>query len=376
MSYEQKISGASGVAASQADRRSIRSAFSRIFAKDENIPLEATIISPGDERLDLINSISSFLIDHGLAITARNLIAAHSAYSGLNPTLGLRIAARMEAMEPITQQWLDEAYGHDDDEFNDAAVEELVSALQKNLSDFSKSTKSARNETKDYGDTLQQHIDDLERGRDGGVMITDIIGLTRAMLDRSRKAETELRERELEARSLRRSLETARRDAEIDYLTGLPNRRAFVTLLDRHYREALAELQSLVVAFCDIDHFKRVNDTHGHEAGDRVIKAVAEMLATISDDNCHVARHGGEEFVMLFRDVTLSEAEARLNRARELVATRRFRNRDTDQPFGQITFSGGLTDVSRHDGPEAALAAADAALYRAKEGGRNRIVLA
>src|SRR3546814_10453846 len=90
-----------------------------------------------------------------------------------------------------------------------------------------------------------------------------------------------------------RSLEQARREAEIDHMTGLPNRRAFETVLEREYRDARASFDPLTVAFCDIDHFKRINDTHGHDAGDRVIRLIAEMLATISDDNCHVARHGG-----------------------------------------------------------------------------------
>src|SRR3546814_18736405 len=95
----------------------------------------------------------------------------------------------------------------------------------------------------------------------------------------------------------------------------------------------------LALAFCDIYHFKRINDTHGHDAGDRVIRLIAEMLATISDDNCHVARHGGEEFVMLFRGVSLSEAHKKLDGWRAQIADRPLRSRKTDEPFGQLTFS-------------------------------------
>src|SRR3546814_9014444 len=99
----------------------------------------------------------------------------------------------------------------------------------------------------------------------------------------------------------RSSLARAKRDAEVDYLTGLPNRRAFEALLERHYREAREQPVALSVAFCDIDNFKAINDAHGHDAGDRVLKVIADTLAQISNDNCHVARHGGEELVMLFR---------------------------------------------------------------------------
>src|SRR3546814_17713193 len=133
------------------------------------------------------------------------------------------------------------------------------------------------------------------------------------------------------------------RDAELDYLTGLPNRRAFELLLDRHHKEARAALEPLSVAFCDIDEFKKVNDLHGHEAGDRVIKAIADTLARISNDQCHVARHGGEEFVMLFRGLTPTEAAAKLDDAREAPADRRLSNSNTDDPFGQTPTPGGVT---------------------------------
>ncbi|MCB2076880.1 MAG: GGDEF domain-containing protein, partial [Novosphingobium sp.] len=128
--------------------------------------------------------------------------------------------------------------------------------------------------------------------------------------------------------------------------------------------------------FCDIDHFKRINDSHGHEAGDRVLKAVARSLAKISDDKCHVARHGGEEFVILLRGQTLDEALRTLDEARRTMAERRLVNRANDIPFGRITFSGGVADVFAHASPREALKAADDALYVAKNQGRNRILTA
>jgi diguanylate cyclase len=107
-----------------------------------------------------------------------------------------------------------------------------------------------------------------------------------------------------------------------------------------------------------------------------VLKLVAQNLARISGERCHVARHGGEEFVVLFRDKPLGEARAALDALREELAARHFVNRATDTPIGQVTFSGGLADVFAHADRSAALRAADAALYRAKEGGRNRLELA
>ena len=145
-------------------------------------------------------------------------------------------------------------------------------------------------------------------------------------------------------------------------------------MLERENASAIEAGEPMSVAICDIDHFKRVNDTHGHEAGDRVIRAVAQTLAKISNDKCHVARHGGEEFVILFRGKTIEEAWTLLDETRKAMAERRLVNRATDMPFGRITFSGGVADVFAHTTPRDALKAADDALYAAKAAGRNCIV--
>jgi diguanylate cyclase len=196
------------------------------------------------------------------------------------------------------------------------------------------------------------------------------------VLDHSRKLETDIRASENETRNLRERLARAQRDAEIDHLTGLPNRRAFEAVFDREYRQAQSAIENLCVAFCDIDLFKRVNDNHGHETGDRIIQAVAETLGRLSNTKCHVARHGGEEFVLLFRGLTKAQVRDKLDSVRAIFAARTFVNRKTDDPIGQVTFSGGVADVFAYATPRDALYAADAALYSAKDQGRNAIMAA
>ncbi|UKK84272.1 GGDEF domain-containing protein [Sphingopyxis sp. BSN-002] len=329
-----------------------------------------------EARHQLVGAIGTFLLDHDLDVTATNLLIAHSAFSGINPRLARQIATRAATGEGITQQWLDELAQQEPIQPDSAELDRMVARLESNLETFHTNTKAARSATSEYGTRLEEHVSDLEEVQKTGELVSHLADIAKVMLERTRHAEEEMRKSEDEARSLRRSLARAKRDAEIDYLTGLPNRRAFEVLLERHYEEARAACEPLSVAFCDIDKFKEVNDTHGHEAGDRVIKLIADTLAHISNDHCHVARHGGEEFVMLFRRLPPSEAAKKLDEARESLANRRLINRKTDQPFGQITFSGGVADVFGFGDARAALKAADDALYRAKESGRNRIELA
>lgn len=329
-----------------------------------------------EARRQLLEEISEFLLRHDLAVTPSNLLIAHGAFSGANPGLARQIAARIQGGETVTQQWLDEASANDDKEGDHDGIKLLMARLESTLESFSRSTRAARTATASYGDELEQQVADLGQVEDTGQIITSLAELAQVMLERTRRVESEMRSSEEEAKSLRAKLAKAKRDAEVDHLTGLPNRRAFEALLDRHYREAQAAIEPLSVAFCDIDHFKRVNDTHGHDTGDRVIQMIAEALAVISNDQCHVARHGGEEFVMLFRGLAPSAARAKLDAVREKMADKNLVNRKTDTPIGAITFSGGVADVFAYADARAALKAADEALYAAKESGRNRIEMA
>ena len=337
-------------------------------------PTKSDVMKQG--RRQVLDAICDFLLDNDLAITPDNLLAAHGAFAGGNPGLARQIAARQQSGGRIEQEWLDEVTANQATERKDVAIERLIGKLEQNLDAFTRSSKAAHRATSDYNTKLEAHVVELEQVEDTGEIITGLADLAKAMAERTRQVEEEMRKSEDEAKALRRHLDRAKRDAEIDHLTGLPNRRAFEALLEKHYREAQAEVDSLSVAFCDIDHFKKVNDTHGHDAGDRVIKLIADSLARISNDNCHVARHGGEEIVMLFRGLTPQEAKQRLDEAREEMAARKLINRRTDEPIGQITFSGGVANVFGYSDPRAALKAADEALYKAKQGGRNQVAKA
>lgn len=326
-------------------------------------------------RRELLAAMTEFLLDNDLEISAENLVAAHGAFSGRNPSLARQIAGRVHAGKRIGQVWLDEAAA-DYAQGGGEALERLMGKLEASIDAFSTNSKAVRSASSDYGNQLEQHVVELGQVHDTGAIITSLADLAKAMAERTRRVEEDMRKGEEEAKALRLSLERARRDADVDFLTGLPNRRAFETVLEQHYREAQAEIDTLSVAFCDIDHFKGINDAHGHDTGDRVIRTIGQALARLSNDNCHVARHGGEEFVMLFRGISLTEAKARLDEAREEMAARNMINRRTDEPIGRITFSGGVANVFAYPQPRDALSAADAALYRAKQAGRNQILIA
>jgi diguanylate cyclase (GGDEF)-like protein/putative nucleotidyltransferase with HDIG domain len=176
------------------------------------------------------------------------------------------------------------------------------------------------------------------------------------------------RERDRLAR-LRKERDAYRREAVVDTLTGIPNRRSIRLTLER----LLIAQWQFAVLFFDVDHFKRVNDTFGHDVGDQVLKAVATALEGSLGPEDHLGRYGGEEFVVVLEGADRELALAAGERYR--VAIERLVVRGIDRP---ITASVGVSlfDPEAPDATvDALVARADAALYEAKRTGRNRVAL-
>jgi diguanylate cyclase (GGDEF)-like protein len=167
--------------------------------------------------------------------------------------------------------------------------------------------------------------------------------------------------------------ETVERQAVTDELTGLANARAFRSILEREIERSRRFRSPLALVMVDLDDFKQVNDTHGHQQGDEVLASVASVLRDFSRDIDAPARYGGEELAVVLPQ-TDAEGAARLaERMREAVERLRVPSVDGGAPLA-VTASFGVASVpDSAGGREELVAAADAALYRAKRGGKNRV---
>lgn len=163
-----------------------------------------------------------------------------------------------------------------------------------------------------------------------------------------------------------------------DGLTGLANRRAFDEALEREWRRTLLEGSRMSLLLLDIDHFKGLNDRHGHQVGDDCLRAVAAATAGVVRVTDVVARYGGEEIAVILPTGDMAGAAATAEKVRAAVEGLRVRNEGNPEGGGWLTVSvGAATALARHGGsmrmPEGLLQAADDALYRAKSAGRNRV---
>lgn len=158
--------------------------------------------------------------------------------------------------------------------------------------------------------------------------------------------------------------------AHTDSLTGLLNRRAFELILTRELRRSVQGGEPLALLLLDIDRFKQVNDSRGHQAGDEVLRRVADALRSAVRRVDALSRYGGEEFVLLLRGVTLSEAGEVAERIRSGIAAL-----STLPDHLAVTVSIGVEASRASDTPVSLLARCDEALYRSKRGGRNLVTV-
>ena len=193
-------------------------------------------------------------------------------------------------------------------------------------------------------------------------------------------AAVERRQLEEDGARVRTELVRTRELALQDELTGLANRRALEQMLANEVERAQRHGRPLSILMADIDHFKAINDTHGHRAGDEVLRELARVLADKLRSIDRAARYGGEEFCVLMPDTPAEEARRVAERIRRAVEAHTFvvESEDGEPPIGlRLTVSAGVAGLPEDAATlEALVDAADRALYDAKRQGRNRVVVA
>jgi diguanylate cyclase (GGDEF)-like protein len=163
--------------------------------------------------------------------------------------------------------------------------------------------------------------------------------------------------------------------ASFDYLTEIFNRRYFLTESNRLLEESKVKIKSFSVAMLDLDEFKLINDTYGHEAGDIVLKSFADILRKYSNDVCITGRLGGEEFAVCISGSQLKDVTEQFNEIKIAVANSHIQYQKDTVRFSISIGLVHVQDTSNVD-LSSLLASADRALYKAKSAGRNRIELA
>jgi two-component system, cell cycle response regulator len=189
----------------------------------------------------------------------------------------------------------------------------------------------------------------------------ELVARVRSQLRRKRYAD-----------KLRDNVQASIELAVVDSLTGLNNRRYFETHFSTLVEHASNHGRPLSVMILDIDHFKSVNDTYGHDSGDKVLKVFAERVRRVIRNADFLCRLGGEEFVVIMPDTPLNVAERIAERVRATIEKDRFPIVEEGRTI-VVTVSIGIAERGSDSEPDGIFRRADRALYRSKSGGRNRV---
>ncbi len=256
------------------------------------------------------------------------------------------------------------------------AIKNMLAGFVDHLADFSDATS-------DYHDKIAACADKISAANDIGqleTVIADVMRETRSIQMNAQKSRDDLRmtqqkvrESEERIRELEHELQETSILVRHDQLTGVLNRRGLEDMFAKEAARADRHETALSVGLLDIDNFKKLNDSMGHDAGDQALVHLAQVCRESLRPQDTVARYGGEEFVILLPETYLSDAEQALARLQRDL-TKRFFMHDNEKVL--ITFSAGVTQRRNDDTLATTLKRADEAMYSAKQSGKNRVVSA
>ena len=330
---------------------------------------------------EIFRLTTAYLAKHDLILNPINFSLAYHYVTGVNTAFN----KRMDELLENEGGWQDESVGKLFRHYVCSCDEAVLRDLREELMDIVAHTLGTMidltGKTSLTNEKIKRHIDTLaESEKIENVMqaVSAIIAETRSLVTETNQFETQLLNSTDEVEKLKEELSYARQEAMLDPLTGVMNRRGFDQTLATVISEVLD--QQHAANFClvliDIDRFKEVNDNHGHLLGDKVLRAVAELLTRHTKGKDACARFGGDEFAILLPDIGSNNAKNLAEYLRSTIEKIVLKRPNTGAVVGGISVSIGVAAFRMGETIEDFLNRCDQALYRSKSLGRNRVTLA
>jgi diguanylate cyclase len=298
--------------------------------------------------------------------------------AGLNPTLSQILDAKLAGNSPVTDQDVWRLYTEHIGARDARQCETVRDELYRILEDTAANTQQADQKAAEFDQALTTHTQQLATTHAPQAVqetVADLLSDTGKMRAMTAELSAKLKASTAEVSVLTENLRQAQAAALLDPLTGLRNRRGFEESMNEMKLQR-GRLDGTALLMADIDHFKVVNDMHGHLLGDKVLRAVAHVLKSNIKGRDMAARLGGEEFAVILPDTSAEGAAALAKQIRSRVAHGRIKRSAAQGQIGQVTLSIGVAVAEAGESLESLMQRADAALYAAKQNGRNRVEVA
>jgi diguanylate cyclase len=321
----------------------------------------------------VIDRLSAF----ELPVTPAHYEVIFAYQTGCPPELVREIDSKLARGERITHEVSDELF---EQYFANTRLSvqlvETGESIARELEQVVDVLRSAGAQTRSFGEVLSAVSATDTTALDASAfrhLLKGLMTATAEMALHNQQLSTRMEQSTRQVESLKSALQSVKVEALTDRLTGLANRRLFDETLDLRLDEARASGAPLCLIMCDIDHFKRFNDTWGHLVGDHVIRYIAGVLRLNAPSDALTARYGGEEFAVILPRMVLDRARIVAEQIHLAVRSKHLSRRSTGESIGAVTVSIGLAQWRANDSASELIDRADQRLYVSKRAGRDRI---
>ncbi len=323
------------------------------------------------------------LLRQSLPLMVKNNVSAHPINyaiwyeyaAGDNAKLSKDIDGLIDAQTPFDEETSLDLYKEHICNASIEQFEKINFDLHKLVENTSVNVKGASEEVSKAGKNIlanSTQLENLANLSEAKSVISGVVAETKQLLEVTQSLKSKLNEANEEMATLRDELLKTKELATTDALTGLLNRRAFDNELTELVNNAMDNQHCLLIL--DLDHFKKVNDTFGHLVGDKVIRFTASLLKKLTAEHHYSARYGGEEMAVIMPNTELKTALEVAETIRKSLASSQLKQKNSELSIGKITVSIGVATLVSNDNSESFIERADAALYQAKDTGRNKVV--
>ncbi len=277
----------------------------------------------------------------------------------------------------VDQEFLEQLY----DQFcceTDPVSDRVGSELSNELAQFGSLLRSQIDAGEQFSSTIssasQTLTEEPESSEAVRRCVEQLLESNKNMQAQLKKTRERLDESEKQVKHLRKDLDASQRKIMTDPLTGVGNRRFFDNVMEQTKQQVSRDQTSTFLLLIDLDEFKGINDTFGHSVGDEVLKFVASQCRALRKD-ARIARYGGDEFAVFLSVHDIAEANAFADEIRKACVTNKLKLADSGEQLGRIGLSIGVARLRPDDDGESWFNRADQLLYRAKNSGRNCVMI-
>jgi len=333
-----------------------------------------------EKSAEILRAVIGHMAQHDAPFNPVTFTVWYDHVAGINPRLSKALNVTIASQQRLTDDNVQQLFREHIAPPEHQVMNRITEQFQKTMVVMAESATRTGNDAGKFGQQLSKLALALESA--------DIVSLSPHIVQARENAsemrlsalalEKQVANSRKEIETLQAELGRVREEALLCPLTRVLNRKGFDHALEAIVNSAAGADNSHCLVMLDIDHFKKVNDTHGHVMGDRVIQALGEVLRTCIADKrgFSVARYGGEEFAVLLPDTPIHIAETVAENIRRRVKALKIRNRRTQEVVLTVTVSAGVAKMEESDEPNTLIARADSALYQSKRNGRDRMTCA